>query len=138
MRASYLLFLPAVFFVSCATDAPVTPEGAFKTADANGDGLLAREEATNLLIADAFARYDANGDGTVDAEEYKAGGGDAEGFAKLNSSGSGALTLEEAQANPAAVERMALPFDEADVNGNGSITLDEFLTYRRELEAAVR
>lgn len=132
------ILLPTVFLAACATPSAVTSEEAFKRADVNGDGLVSRSEATDIMIAEAFDRFDTNRDGTVDAAEYLASGGTAEGFKKLNKSGSGKLTLAEAQASPAAIEAMAVPFDEADVNKNGAITYAELLAYRERLNAVVR
>lgn len=131
-------FIPFALLVACATQTQLSPEQAFKKADANGDGLLARSEATDVLIANAFKSMDKDGDGFLSESEYIAAGGTAENFKKYDTSGSGGLSLSEAQANPAAVEHMAMPFDEADVNKNGAITLDEFLAYQKSLDAAVR
>ncbi len=130
--------VPAVFLAACATQPGVTSEERFKQADANGDGVVSRSEATDIMIAEAFARFDTNNDGFVDEAEFVAAGGTAEAFKKHNASGTGKLTLAEAQASPAAIERMALPFDEADVNKNGAITYEELVAYRERLYAAVR
>ncbi|MCH7224703.1 EF-hand domain-containing protein [Haloferula sp. A504] len=130
--------IPAVLLAACASTAPLTPEQAFKRADADGDGLLARNEATDIMIATRFKALDSNGDGKVSEAEFIAGGGTAEKFKALDPAGAGEVSLAEAQSNPAAVEHMAVPFDEADVNKNGSITLDEFLAYQASVDAAVR
>lgn len=130
--------IPVLLFAACATNAPLTTEQAFQRADANGDGMLSRSEATDLMIASAFKAMDADGDGFLSESEYIAAGGTAENFKKYDTSGSGGLSLSEAQANPAAVEHMAMPFDEADVNNNGAISLDEALAYQKKLDEAVR
>lgn len=133
---SLLPLLPLAFLAACAVQP--TPEQVFKNADADGDGLLTRSEATNVLIANVFKSMDTDGDGVVSEAEYIAAGGTAADFKKFDTSGTGELSLAEAQANPAAVEHMAQPFDEADVNNNGAITLEEFLAYKKKYEAAVR
>ena len=130
--------LPVLLLAACATSTDPTPEQNFKRADKNGDGLVSREEATDLMIGDAFARFDTNGDGYVDEQEYVQNGGTAEKFREINRSGTGKLTLEEARTSPQVSEHMAIPFDEADVNGNGAIAYDEYLAYIRRVEAAVR
>jgi len=123
---------------SCASTSDPTPEQRFKKADQNGDSVVSREEATDLIIGDAFKMFDVNGDGMIDEAEYTASGGTAENFRKYNKSGSEGITLEEAKANPLVVERFAVSFDEADVNKSGTVTYDEYLDYIKRLEAAVR
>ena len=38
----------------------------------DGSGSVSRTEATNMIIADAFAMYDADGDGFVTKEQFLA------------------------------------------------------------------
>lgn len=138
MKASSLLLFPALLFASCATDTAMDSMQKFQRADADGDGSVSRAEATNLFVADAFALYDADGDGVVTAEEYAAAGGKEADLKKLDTTGSGDVSLAEAQAHPDVIERMALPFDEADVNGDGKVSYEEYLAYTKRLEAVVR
>lgn len=133
-----LYLIPFALLAACVTQTQPSPEQAFKKADADGDGLVTRSEATDIMIASRFKALDTNGDGTVSESEYTAGGGTAENFKKFDTSGTGELSLAEVQSNPSAVEHMAVPFDEADVNKNGAITLEEFLAYEKRLDAAVR
>lgn len=123
---------------SCASTSDPSPEQRFKKADQNGDNVVSREEATDLIIADAFKMFDANSDGFIDEAEYTASGGTAENFRKYNQPGSKGITLEQAKANPRVVERFAVSFDEADVNNSGTVTYEEYLAYIKRLEAAVR
>jgi Ca2+-binding EF-hand superfamily protein len=137
MKALKIL-LPAALMASCATTPDPTPEQRFKKADQNGDSVVSRQEATDLIIGDAFAMYDANGDGIITEAEYTASGGTAENFRKFSKPGSAGITLEEAKANPIIVERFSVSFDEADVNKDGTVTYEEYLAYIARLEAAVR
>ena len=132
--------LPAVLLASCATTATTqqTPEQKFQRADKNGDGSVSRVEATNVMIADAFAMYDSNGDGFVSESEFVASGGTSENFRKINKSGSGTISLEEAKASPAVFNTFVVSFDEADANKDGQVTLAEYQGYLKMRDAAVR
>jgi Ca2+-binding EF-hand superfamily protein len=130
------LLLPLVL-AACATQTP-TLEERFNAADVNGDGLVSRSEATNVMIAQVFEMYDTNGDGFVDEAEVVAGGGNVERFREATKPLGGKLSLPDAQASPGIVETMAVPFDEADVNGNGAISFEELEAYKAKLEAVVR
>ncbi len=132
-------FLPACLLASCATTTSTpSPEQKFQKADKNGDGSVSRVEATNLMIADAFAMYDSNGDGFVSESEFVASGGTPEGFRKINKSGSGKVSLEEAKASPEVFNTFVVSFDEADVNKDGKVTLAEYQSYLKLRDAAVR
>lgn len=133
---SLCLLLP-LFVVGCATQNP-SLESRFKAADKDGDGLVSRQEATNVMIAQAFETYDTNGDGFVDEAEATAGGADVAKFRAATKATGGKMSLADAQANPAIIETMAVPFDEADTNKNGAISLEELQAYKARVEAAVR
>jgi Ca2+-binding EF-hand superfamily protein len=130
---------PALLLAGCATTTPtLTPEQKFQRADKNNDGSVSRVEATNLIIADAFAMYDTNRDGFVDEAEFVASGGKSENFRKINQSGSGKISLEEAQASREVFNVFAVSFDEADANKDGKVTLAEYQNYLKLRDAAVR
>jgi len=137
MKLTLTLF-PVLFLASCATTPAPTPEQKFKRADKDGNGTVSRTEATNLIIADAFAMYDANGDGFVTEAEFVASGGTPENFRKVNTSGSGKITLAEAQTSPLVFNTFVVAFDEADTNKNGQVTLAEYQSYLALRNAAVR
>jgi len=131
-------YLAPILLAACASTSEPTLEEKFSAADVNEDGMVSRSEATDLMIADAFQRFDRNGDGFVDEAEFLAAGGTRARFRAVSSSHPGKVTLAEAQAHPQVIETMAIPFDEADVDGNGAITLEEFRAYQARLDAVVR
>ena len=133
-----LILCPVLLLTSCATTPSASPEQRFKRADKDGNGTVSRSEATNLIIADAFAMYDVNGDGVVTEEEFVASGGTRENFRKVNTSASGKITLAEAQASPLVFNTFVVSFDEADVNKDGEVTLAEYQSYLALRDAAVR
>ncbi len=130
--------LPVLLLASCATTSTLTPEQRFNKADKDGSGSVSRTEATNMIIADAFAMYDADGDGFVTEKEFVASGGKPENFRKVNKSRSGKLSLQEAQASPLVFNTFVVAFDEADTNKDGKVTLEEYKTYLALRDAAVR
>jgi Ca2+-binding EF-hand superfamily protein len=134
-----LAFCPILLLASCATTpTPVTPEQRFKQADKDGSGKVSRSEATNLIIAEAFAMYDTNDDGVVTEVEFVTSGGTPKNFRKVNKSGNGKVTLAEAQASPLVFNTFVVGFDEADTNKDGQVTLVEYQSYLALRDATVR
>ena len=130
-----------VIFTGCATvpgGRTPTLEQRFAAADTDGDGRVSRGQVVDLMIEDAFKRYDTSHDGLVSEAEYLAGGGSAGVFHKINTGGTGKATLAEAKASKLIRDTMAVPFDEADVNRDGSATLAEYQSYIQRRDAAVR
>jgi Ca2+-binding EF-hand superfamily protein len=124
----------------CATTPPktMTVEQLFKNAETSGDGRVSRTEYEDLMIEDMFALYDENGDGFIKEAEFVADGGTAATFRKLNVSGTGRLTQSEAMKSQFLRNRLAAPFDEADVNRNGYVTWEEFQVAVAKRRAYVR
>jgi len=139
-RSSALPFLAAALFVtSCATTPPApTLEERFKSADANGDGMVTRAEYDSHNIGEMFARFDENKDSVITEKEFVDNGGTAEGFRKINTSGSGKITLAEANASAGVRKTLDAPFKEADVNRDGKVSLAEFLAARKSALEYVR
>lgn len=100
-----------------------------KQADANGDGMLSKEEAKALpRISAHFDEIDTNRDGQITMEELRAfhkaqmQQRHAEHWKKIDTDGDGRISRIEAQQNaPRLFER----FDQIDANGDGYITPDE-------------
>lgn len=81
MRYKKLLF-PMMLLVACGTVFAATGQGAtdmsFRGIDANGDGIVTRDEAQAAPgLAESFDSLDANADGVLEESEVGVGGPDA-------------------------------------------------------------
>ena len=100
-----------------------------KELDADGDGIVTREEMT-AEVEKTFAGCDRNQDGKLAADEYGGPGGVRSamgGFVKqhaqeIDADGDGAITKDELQS---IALRM---FDKADPNRDGKLSPDEIKT----------
>jgi hypothetical protein len=139
-RVSGLLALAAALsFTGCVTPPPTpTPEDSFKSADLNRDGKVSRAEYDSHQIGEMFARFDANKDSAITKKEFLDNGGTAEGFGKIDTSGSGKISLQEAKASAGVRKTLDAPFNEADVNRDGKVSLEEFRTARAKTLDYVR
>lgn len=124
----------------CATTTtkPTTVKALFQRADKSSDGKVSRAEFEDFMIENMFASFDTNGDGFITEKEFIADGGTVKTFKAINVSGSGKITLEEAKKSKFIRNRLAAPFDEADVNHNGYVTWEEFQAARAKAQAYVR
>ena len=112
----------------------------FKQADRSGDGKVSRDEFTDFMITEAFGVYDRDGKGYVTMEEFVAGGGTPSTYRKIDRTGKGKVTLADAKASKVVRNWFAQPFDEADADtgGNGFISFDEFVAFRKKATDYVR
>lgn len=78
-------------------------------------------------------RFDANGDARIDADEL---GGPEEDFVRLDRDGDGAITQRDLTWRDHALAPVpgALVFRQADRDGNGRLTVDEWLGVFQELD----
>lgn len=129
-------------------------EARFDSLDTNLDGRLTKEELKAIPhrseIADKiFKNRDANGDGILSKEEFcgvastkpsaRAGGGQGgkpgtvclNRFKTLDTNGDGLLTRDEFLAIPHSNDRAEQAFKARDLNKDGALTKDEFCSGRR-------
>jgi Ca2+-binding EF-hand superfamily protein len=97
----------------------------FDALDANGDGLLTREEAlgANVSGQNEFKSLDVNGDGVIARTEWQ---WNAAAFDRLDANRDGRLTLQEFS-NPATPPlQQTAAFRSLDLNGDGIIASTEW------------
>lgn len=142
MSRAFLSTVAAALLLSGCANQESAPyqelKALFQKADKSGDGRVSREEFADFLIAKSFSEYDRNGDGEVTLEEFLAGGGTTATFRKIARPGRNSFTLAEALANREVVNRMAKPFDEADVNGSGTVSWAEFVAWQERAQPYIR
>ncbi len=143
MKPLFPLLALAALLAGCVAPsgsvrAPLTLEQRFQKADADNNGRLTRDEFTDYMVENVFVQYDRGGKGYVTLEDYVAGGGKRADFARINRSGTGRITLEEAKASPLIRRTMVVPFDEADSDGSGMITMAEYQAYVARRQPYVR
>ncbi len=113
-------------------------EVLFKKADTDGDGRVSREEFAEFMVEDVFTNFDRNRSGYVDEAEFVAAGGTVKNFRTIDRDGNGRIALEEAKASKLVRETMLTPFDEADVDGSGYVTWEEFQAFRKRAAPYIR
>ncbi len=145
MKTKTLLVLAGAtsILASCATDssnyaAPRSLESQFQRADTNNDEKVSKAEFEVLAVENAFAMFDDNSDGVLTKAEFLNSGGSAAEFDELDLSGSGTITLEEAKASKVKMSRMLAAFYEADTDKDGYVTLGEALERRKQVREIVR
>ena len=135
-----------VAFAACATNKnsqsnQATPSGAdrFEQADANHDGKLSRNEASDYLVNEVFDSRDANHDGKMTEQEWT--GGDpssAADFKKRDANHDGVVTKQEAIAYGRAHGIANKILKEADTNHDGSLERSEMQAYYASREGPPR
>ena len=110
--------------------------GHMSKLDSNGDGVIDRSEAAaNPRMAEHFDKLDANKDGRIAADERpqrgmrdgKGGGQRGERMAQLDTDKDGRFSRDEF----AGKQRVLQNFDAIDGNGDGFLTREEMLAYRK-------
>lgn len=99
-----------------------------QTYDTNNDGKLDRAERRAMheaMRAEAIARYDKDGDGELNDSERKAHHFDrmVEHFEELDADRNAEISRAEATGSCTPLDHH---FDDADSDGNGSVTWEEF------------
>jgi len=153
-RVPWTIALIAVLLASPAlAGAPATGADSrlaaqFRSADADGDGMLSRAEAERAAPrwADQFDAIDADRDGRISPEEVRAwrrSGKDRRKagvsakfdqlFDRADADHDGALSRTEARAG---LPRVAGKFDRIDSNGDGRLTREEMRAWLAAKRAA--
>ena len=102
----------------------------FDQADANHDGKLSRNEASDYLVNEVFDSRDANHDGKMTEQEWT--GGDpsrAADFKKRDANHDGVVTKQEAMAYGRAHGVVNNIMKEADTNHDGYLERSEVKAY---------
>lgn len=111
--------------------------GLLDKADANGDGVVTRQEAIDARVA-AFRRADRNGDGVLDDADAPRRPAAASEFRQRTAllkkqfdlDGDGVVTLEEMRTAPTTA------FDRADANKDGVLDKSEVEAARKAAASA--
>lgn len=137
MRWTLALLSVALVSVAQAGEPPQPGPSPHPRADANGDGIITREEASgHHRLAESFDALDVNKDGQLDAAELNAHrdamraqhqAEAARRWQAADQDGDGALSREEATGMPRLLEH----FDEVDANKDGKVERAEMHEFRQ-------
>jgi hypothetical protein len=126
-----------VLLQACAST-PEPPSADRVRVDANGDGIITREEAQAYpRLVTHFDAADANRDGRLEGAEIEAGRQSArreartairERWMAADKDGDGAISQAEANES---LPGLATRFSEFDANGDGKISRDEIHNFGR-------
>src|SRR5689334_7236600 len=122
------------------TTSTPTAEERFAKADANHDGKLSPNEASDYFVSNIFESADQNKDGKVTWDEWNVpGSGRTKAkFDAADTNHGGVLPLEEALAYGRKRHAFKKEFDEADTNHDGYVTLAEAKAYYASKEGPPR
>ncbi|PYI76339.1 MAG: hypothetical protein DMF04_08595 [Verrucomicrobia bacterium] len=126
-----------IFLAGCAANKNLEPKqeaaigrSGFDEADANHDGKLSRDEASDFLVNEIFNSRDANHDGQMTAKEWADDDpGRLADFKKRDANHDGVVTKEEAIAYGRAHSVANKTVREADTNHDGSLDQAEVQAY---------
>jgi Ca2+-binding EF-hand superfamily protein len=145
LRSAFVA-LALVALSACATNKNLQPKqvaengpGGFDAADANHDGKLSRNEASDFLVNEIFNSRDANHDGRMTQEEWT--GGDPRliaDFKKRDANHDGIVTKEEAITYGRAHGIANKIMKEADTNHDGFLERNEVQAYYASREGPPR
>lgn len=133
MRKKIVLIASSVFLMASPAAAQSFGETDFlKSADANGDGVITREECRDWRVA-RFDQLDRNKDGVISREDFprfsmlpkKYKESLNEMIRSADANGDGKVTREELRAAPSRI------FDRLDTNNDGKLDRDEIAAARR-------
>ena len=138
IRFRHALLVPVLAAASAYAATSPAPD-RFAQADANHDGKLSRDEASDYLVIEIFTSRDANHDGRMTVVEWT--GSDptrAADFKKRDANHDGIVTMNEAitygRAHGIANEIMK----EADKNHDGYLSRAEVKAYYASREGPAR
>ena len=131
---------------ACATHKNLQPNQAtgggaagFDAADANHDGKLSRNEASDFLVSEIFDSRDANHDGQMTKQEWMGSdlsrGAD---FKKRDANHDGLVTKQEAMAYGRAHGIVKKIMKDADTNHDGYLQRSEVSAYYASREGSPR
>jgi hypothetical protein len=138
--------LAVIALSGCTTNKNLQPSqattngtGGFEEADANHDGKLSRNEASDFLVNEIFTSRDANHDGWLTQQEWAAGDrARIRDFKKRDANHDGIVTREEAIAYGRAHNIANKMVREADKNGDGMLDRAEVQAYYASREGPPR
>jgi hypothetical protein len=130
--------LSLVVLLQACASTPEPPSADRVRVDANGDGIITREEAQAYpRLVEHFDAADANRDGRLEGAEIEAGRQSArreartairERWMAADKDGDGAISQAEANES---LPGLATRFSEFDANGDGKISRDEIHNFGR-------
>lgn len=133
------LILPAAALALLATGCQSTGSGdRFAKADANKDGKLTSNEASDFVVIGVFESLDSNGDGKLSLSECAVEGAPAtvKDFQKRDANNDGIVTREEAISYGRKKGVVQKAFPAADKNQDGTLSRKEVTSYYGSKEGA--